>query len=90
MFNEMAKYTKKEHSQVIWNCLYQAIDSLLKEKNVDGGFVSDKLTFLAQLTGIWTDWKQGSLIFNAAQLQKVCVLNFLFQNLKFFSLTNEA
>jgi hypothetical protein len=70
MFSEMAKYAKKEHSQVIWNCLFNAIDTLLRQSNMDG-VLSEKLKYLVQLTDVWTDWKQGAFLFDAAQLQKV-------------------
>jgi hypothetical protein len=70
MFTEMAKYAKKEHSQVIWDCLFNAIHSLLKENNA-GDVESEKLKLLVQLTEIWTEWKQGNLVYDAGKLQNV-------------------
>ena len=70
MFTEMAKYTKMEHSQVIWDCLFNAIDNLLKENYTDD-VGSEKLKYLIQLTEIWTEWKQGALLYDADKLQNV-------------------
>lgn len=76
MFSEMAKYTKKEHTPVIWNCLVTAIDNLLRKTNFNN-VESEKLNYLAQLTEIWIEWKQGALIVDTAQLQKV-MMRYLF------------
>ena len=70
MFTEMAKFSKKEHSQVIWNCLVKAIDISLKESNSDN-LACEKTTFLVKLTQTWMEWKQGALIHDAVQIQKV-------------------
>ena len=71
MFTEMAKYTKREHCEVVWKCLLNAVDALRREGDTED-VRSEKLKFLVQLLEIWTAWKQGALIFDAAQLQKVC------------------
>ena len=71
MFTEMAKYTKREHCEVVWKCLLNAVDALRREGDTED-VRSEKLKFLVQLLGIWTEWKQGALISDAAQLQKVC------------------
>ncbi len=70
MFTEMAKYTKKEHSQVVWDCLFNAIDNLLGGNVIDDAG-PEKLKYLLQLTEIWTEWKQGALVFDAEKLQNV-------------------
>ena len=71
MFTEMAKYTKRDHSEVVWNCLQNAVDALRGDGDTDD-VKCEKLKFLVQLLEIWTEWKQGALIFDATQLQKVC------------------
>lgn len=70
MFDEMAKYANSEHSQVIWDCLVGAIDALLHAKDLNY-VASEKLKYLVQLTEVWTEYKQGYLISDASQLQKV-------------------
>ena len=75
MFTEMAKYTKMEHSQVIWSCLFNAIDNLLKVNHKDG-VGSEKLKYLIELTEIWTEWKQGALLSDTDKLQN-CIMSLI-------------
>lgn len=71
MFTEMAKYTKREHCEVVWKCLLDSVDARRREGDSED-VRSEKLKFLVQLLEIWTEWKQGALTSDAAQLQKVC------------------
>lgn len=70
MFEETAKFTKREHCQVIWNCLYKAINDRLLDNDVNV-VNSEILRYLVELMNIWVEWNHGKLINDATKLQKV-------------------
>ena len=70
MFTEMAKYTLKEHTQVVWKCLIDSVNKLLVNHDSDN-LTETNLSLLLLLINVWEEWKAGELILHPLQLYKV-------------------
>ena len=77
MFERMAKYTAKEHCQVVEKSLIQELQRLWTAwngKQYSGEqeeSLKRQIGFLLRLTNVWISWKSGSLVSDPAQLFNV-------------------
>lgn len=77
MIERMARYTVKEHCQVVEKSLVQELQrlwSVWKEKQYGSEqeeSLKSQIGFLLRLTNVWVSWKSGSLVSDPVQLFNV-------------------
>ena len=77
MLERVARYTAKEHCQVVEKSLVQELErlwSIWNEKQYGGDqeeSLKSQIAFLLRLTNVWVSWKSGSLICDPVKINKV-------------------
>ena len=85
MLERVARYTVKEHCQVVEMSLVQELQklwSVWKDKQFSADHeesLKSQTAYLLRLTNVWVSWKSGSLISDPVKIFNVsmciCVLN---------------
>ena len=77
MLERMARYTVKEHCQVVEKSLVQELQRLWKiwnDKQNSGEqeeYLKSQIGFVLRLTNVWVSWKSGCLVSDPVQLFNV-------------------
>ena len=77
MLERIARYTAKEHCQVVEKSLVQELQrlwSVWSDKQYSGeqeDSLKSQIGFLLRLTNVWVSWKSGSLVSDPVQLFNV-------------------
>lgn len=77
MLERMARYTVKEHCQVVEKSLVQELQrlwSVWNDKQYSGDqeeSLKSQIGFLLRMTNVWVSWKSGSLVSDPVQLFNV-------------------
>ena len=79
MLERMARFTVKEHCQVVEKSLVQELErlwSVWNDKHYSGEqeeSLKSQIGFLLRLTNVWVSWKSGSLVSDPVQLFNVSI-----------------
>lgn len=76
MLERMARYTVKEHCQVVEKSLVQELQRLWniwndKQNSGEQESLKSQIGFLLRLTNVWVSWKSGCLVSDPVQLFNV-------------------